>query len=110
MSIAERIKSLRVRKGFTQKQLSDVADVPQKNISMYENGTIPSADALKRIAIALEVDANYLLDIVSSKKLEHPLMNMMREIDNLKEPEKTSLLTLIESFLQSTRVPKDKRK
>jgi transcriptional regulator with XRE-family HTH domain len=63
MTIAERIRLYRQQKGLTQEELAKEADLNKKSLSRYEIGTsVPPADALKRIADALEISADALLN------------------------------------------------
>lgn len=60
--MVEQIKIARKNKGWTQEQLASAIGVKRSVISKYENGTIsPSADMLKSIASALDVDVVSLL-------------------------------------------------
>lgn len=109
MSIGTRIRSLREKQGLTQRELAEKMQTAQKNVSAYENDvTIPSATMLKSIAVALETDANYLLDISSKKKTELPLASIMRDIENLPQKEREALLTTIQTFLNAFKKSKNK--
>ena len=62
MTIAERIRLTRQKKKLSQAELADASGVNKKSLSRYELGaSIPPADALKAIADALAVSADYLL-------------------------------------------------
>jgi len=62
MTIAERIRLVRQKKKLSQAELADDCGVNKKSLSRYELGTsVPPADALKAIADALGVSADYLL-------------------------------------------------
>lgn len=63
MTIAERIRLTRQQKNLSQKDLADKSGVNIKSLSRYElDASIPPADALKLIADALGVSADYLLN------------------------------------------------
>lgn len=65
MSTGERIKAARCAAGLTQKQLADKMGISYVNISQLENGRDkrgPTQETLKKIAEALEVPLNALLD------------------------------------------------
>ena len=75
MSIGERIKQLRIEKGWKQKQLAEIVDISRESIGNYERGTrIPSAEIASRIATALDVPVGVLLgedvDVIFSKLIE----------------------------------------
>jgi len=58
-----RIKEIRKKKGFTQIQLANKVDITNVYLSYLENGARkPSFDVLERIAQALGVTVNDLLE------------------------------------------------
>jgi transcriptional regulator with XRE-family HTH domain len=62
MTTAERIRFVRDRRGLTQLQLADAAGIPQTTLSHYERGQVSiPGEAIRRLAIALEVSTDYLL-------------------------------------------------
>ncbi len=63
--LANRIKALRNRKGFSQEQLSEKAGLSLRTIQRIENGeTVPRGDSLRRIAVAFGVSSDEILDWV----------------------------------------------
>lgn len=57
------IKRLRLEKGLTQEQLATIAQLSQPTLSQYESGRVtPSLQAAKRIARALGVSLDSLID------------------------------------------------
>ena len=62
-SIGTKIKETRKLKGLNQEELAELARMHRVSIAKYETGRIePGADALSRIADALEVTTDYLLN------------------------------------------------
>jgi len=60
--ISEKIREARLEKGMTQEQLAKALDVKPNKISQWENSYIePSVDWIRKIAVALQCDPNYLL-------------------------------------------------
>ena len=58
-----RIRSLRLERGLTQEQLAKLASVAQPTLSQYESGHAhPSLRAAKRIALALGVSLDSMID------------------------------------------------
>lgn len=61
--LANRIKNLRIRKGFSQEELAEIAGLSLRTIQRIENGeTEPRGDSLKRLARAFEVTPDEILD------------------------------------------------
>lgn len=66
---AQRIKSLRLDKGYSQKKLGDLVGVSKVSIFNYENGLqLPSVDILVLLAKALNCSVDYLLGINSDSE------------------------------------------
>ena len=58
----ERIRELRKERGLNQDQLAELASLNRVTVAKYESGRVePGAQALSRIADALEVSADTLL-------------------------------------------------
>ncbi len=64
MNIGEKIKELRLYNNLTQYELSKKADISRSVLSAYENNVaIPTATAIAKIAVTLDVTADYLLGL-----------------------------------------------
>lgn len=61
--IVSRLKEFRSRKGFSQEHLAEAAGLSLRTIQRIENGeTTPRGDSLQRIAMALQVSPDELID------------------------------------------------
>lgn len=61
-SFGEKMKAVRINKGLTQKALADKMGVSASTVGMYEQGRrIPDANALSKIAAALDVSVDALM-------------------------------------------------
>jgi transcriptional regulator with XRE-family HTH domain len=61
--LAQRIKILRSRKGFSQEELAERSGLSLRTVQRIENGeTEPRGDSLKRLAAALEVSPDEIVD------------------------------------------------
>jgi transcriptional regulator with XRE-family HTH domain len=64
MTFSERLVFARNRIGITQKELGELTGLTEIIIRFFEDGKIePESSNLRKIAIALRVSADYLLDI-----------------------------------------------
>lgn len=62
--INQRIKNARLLRGYTQEYLAEKMEMSVMQISRYETGkSEPSAEALVKIALALNVSTDYQLGI-----------------------------------------------
>lgn len=63
MNIGERIKNLRISKGYNQTELAHLANLKPPAISQYESSVrLPSNLALNKLSKALGTTADYLLN------------------------------------------------
>ena len=64
MSIGEEIKKNRNAKGFTQDELAEKIGISRNYISDLENNRyVPSVKTLSKIAVVLQMDLNFLLEM-----------------------------------------------
>lgn len=62
-AFGQRLRSIRIRKGFSQERLSEMAGFDRTYVSLLERGKrSPSLDAISRLAGALEVDPKDLVE------------------------------------------------
>lgn len=68
--LAVRIKELRTKKGYTQKELAALLGVGQTTIANYENGIrIPDTEKMNKIADLFQVSFDYLLGRTENKQV-----------------------------------------
>lgn len=59
---SERLRELRIAKGYTQQDIADKIHVNKQTISQYERGIRqPQIEVLEQLADVFNVDMNYLL-------------------------------------------------
>lgn len=65
----ERLKEMREKRGLSQTDLSERADVSKRQIGRYEHGKgDPTSDTLARIARALDVSGDYLIGLTDAPR------------------------------------------
>lgn len=65
----ERLMIAREKRGITQKQLSEIIGLKQQQYARYEKGiNIMPVTYLKKICLALDVSADYILGLTSKIK------------------------------------------
>jgi transcriptional regulator with XRE-family HTH domain len=64
MSLGKKVIKLREKKGINQKELAEASKITQATISRIESGQVKQlkSEALKRLATALGVTVDYLID------------------------------------------------
>lgn len=96
------IKKIRIKRNITQVDLAKKIDVKQETISAYESGkTLPSADALIKIADYLNTSTDYLLGRIEDdsplsgfniKEMNPKTYKMINNFIMLKDKEKDDVL------------------
>lgn len=105
MSLADRLKQARTDKNLSQQKLSDLANVHYTNVGRYERGDAkPSADVLNRLANALEVSPDFLMngtldDKANSSLTDQELLVQFKKIEQMPENRKKLLIEVIDAFL-----------
>lgn len=109
MALGERIKALRKDAGWSQAELAAKIATDAGRVSRYEAGRItPSAEALVRIAEALNVSLDHLLvDGIPRRALHAPQNVLGDRLDTIAELEGAdlaSLLNVIDALVAKTRL------
>src|SRR6202035_2623794 len=110
MPIGERIKQLRSEQRWSQTDLAaKIGGADAGQISRYENGHIaPSADAIVRLAEALDVSFDYLLVDDAPRRAfrapDHVLGNRLVGLDELTDEDLHALLHMLDALVSKNRV------
>lgn len=105
MSLSERLKNERAKKGLSQQKLAELSSTHYSNIGRYERGDAkPSADVINRIAQVLEVSPDYLIngtmdDKAGSTITDERLLQQFRKIERLPENKKAMLIEFLDGFI-----------
>ena len=62
MSIGDKIKELRIKKGITQEELATKLNISTQAVSKWENGGYPDLDLVPEIANYFNVTTDFLFD------------------------------------------------
>ena len=85
IGLGEKIRLLRKGKGLTLKELWQKSGVHYSNISGYEQGKIiPTKNTLERLAKALEIDVNDLLQVEPKEEPKPEIDNKEKELELFK--------------------------
>ena len=69
--MGDKLKSLRIEKNLTQKQVADRIGLAISAVSSYESGTrYPSYDVLVKLARIFHVSTDYLLGITNTRNID----------------------------------------
>lgn len=104
-AFGKRLTAAREAKGLTKEKLGKVVSVHHSQIGRYEKGEAsPSAEVLKKMANALNVSTDYLMngstsDLAQENIQDKTLINQFNRISELSEDNKTVVSKLIDAFL-----------
>jgi transcriptional regulator with XRE-family HTH domain len=99
-----------MQKGYSQKDLATAANLHRVQYNRYENGeTTPSTDTLSKLADALGVSVDYLLegkeeDAATANLEDRELLKMFEELEKLSKEDKAIAKEMIDSFLFKRRI------
>ena len=100
MSIQSRIIKLRKEKQLTQQDMADKIGIHVNQIRRYESGaTQPSLEALKRIAVAMNVTIDWLVFEEDERGPDEDLMLQFEALSQFDEEERKVAKALLESLI-----------
>lgn len=71
VNMGEKLKSLRIEKKLTQKQVADRIGLAISAVSSYESGTrYPSYDVLVKLARIFHISTDYLLGMTDKRNID----------------------------------------
>ena len=109
-SFSKKLREIRRRKNLSQAEMGKILGLHYTHISRYERGVSkPTVESLKRIAEALEVTTDYLIedkpDKAAKAKIEdRMLLEQFHEIEKLSEEDKYIVKELLDAFLAKRKI------
>ncbi len=107
----QRLRDLRKQKNLSQTDLAKIVGVHYTHIGRYERGVSsrPSADTLKRLADALGVTIDFLLEgatenVAKARIEDRELLKQFQEIEKLSNGDKTVIKILLDAFLTKKKI------
>ena len=79
MEFNERLRVSRKEKGLTQVDLAEKAGIAVNSVRLYESGKVtPKLDAMRKLADALEIDINWLLNGFTLKEHDEEFIQRLQ--------------------------------
>lgn len=109
---ARRLRQLRKQRDLSQTELGKLVDLHYTHIGRYERGASrPSADAARRLADALGVSTDYLMEGATEEAAkarfeDRELLRQFQEIETLPDEDKLVVKKLLDAFLTKKQVQK----
>jgi len=110
MSFSERLKKARLEKGYSKSDLAKEINVHYSQIGRYEEkGAQPSADILAKLANALEVTSDFLMngtaeDLADSSLTDKELLNQFKLIEKMTEEKKSVVKIFLDAFITKDKI------
>lgn len=96
MSFSARVIALRKQRGLTQQGLADLSGIHVQQIKRYEAGHAqPTAEALKKLVLALHVTADTLLFEEGERGPSDDMALLFEAINDFSEAEKETVRTVL---------------
>ena len=108
MTFGQKVSKIRKEKKLSQIDVADAVGVSRDAISKYErDDIIPSVENAKKIAKILNVSLDYLVsDEDKQDVLDIDMINRIKEIQNLNNDDKNTIVTIIDAFIRDTKTKK----
>jgi transcriptional regulator with XRE-family HTH domain len=101
MNIGNIISQSRDKNNFSQSDLAEKSNVSRVMIGKYERGeAIPSIDAAKKIADALNVSLDFLVGESKNATFDKRTLQRIQELELLEESKKETLFDLIDTYIR----------
>ena len=110
--LSDRLQEARKKKGISQQELARLAKVHFTNVGKYERGeSVPAADILNRIAKALDVTTDYLLNRTMQDKSadainDEELLGQFRKVEQLPAQKKKLVKEFLDAFIFKSELQK----
>ncbi|QWA11604.1 helix-turn-helix transcriptional regulator [Sodalis ligni] len=105
MSFSQRIVTLRKQRGLTQQGLSDATGIHVQQIKRYEAGSsLPTADALKKLAIILHVTADFLLFEPGEREPEDDMKLRFEAVAAMPEEDREVAKAVLDAMIVKSQV------
>ncbi|BES85060.1 hypothetical protein PEC302107_40820 [Pectobacterium araliae] len=105
MNFSQRIVALRKQRGLTQQGLSDATGIHVQQIKRYEAGSsLPTADALKKLAIVLHVTADFLLFEPGEREPEDDMKLRFEAVAAMSEEDREVAKAVLDAMIVKSQV------
>ena len=99
-NFGQRIKEIRIQKGYTQYKLAELVDIDPKHISHIETGrSFPKADLIEKFAKALDVDYTQLFKINHLQEKDTLINKINNYLKNANDEQIKTIYKIIESIM-----------
>ena len=112
MNFSDRVKELRKNKNLSQSKLGEMVGIHYTQVGRYEKGeSFPSMEILRKLADALEVSTDYLMEGSSGEvALAHihdrELLHQFKQVQEMEERDQEMIKTFIDALITKRQIQK----
>ena len=102
VSLGNKIREARTMKGYTQQELSRIADIGEMYLSEIERGVkMPSMNVFIKLIIALDISADYVLrdEIPSGKEFVYD--ELTQRLDGLTPQQRKTAAAILHAYISN---------
>lgn len=105
MNFSHRVIAVRKQLGFTQQTLSDAIGIHVQQVKRYEAGTsLPTADALKRLAVVLHVTSDFLLFEPDEREPEDDMKLRFEAVAAMSDEDREVIKAVLDAMIIKSQV------
>lgn len=105
MNFSHRVVAVRKQLGFTQQTLSDAIGIHVQQVKRYEAGTsLPTADALKRLAVVLHVTSDFLLFEPDEREPEDDMKLRFEAVAAMSDEDREVIKAVLDAMIIKSQV------
>lgn len=107
---ADRLRELRIKRKLTQEELGEMVGIHFNHLGRYERGlSLPAADTLSKLAEALGVTGDYLLEGKTENAFkvsfsDPELVAILKDMDALPAEDKEPVKVVLRGYLNNIKI------
>ena len=112
MGFSNRVKELRKKKNLSQTKLGEMVGIHYTQVGRYEKGeSFPSMEILRKLADALEVSTDYLMEGSSEEVAlayihDRELLHQFKQVQEMEERDQEMIKTFIDALITKRQIQK----
>lgn len=102
VSLGNKIKEARLKKGVTQQELSHAADINEMYLSEIERGVkMPSMNVFTKLIVALDISADYVLRDVTPAGKDYVYDELTQKLDGLTPQQRKTAADILDAYIRN---------
>ena len=102
ISLGSRIQEARMKKGFTQQELSRAVDINEMYLSEIERGVkMPSMNLFIKLIVTLDVSADYILRDMAPAGKEFVYDEVTQKLERLTPQQRKTAVDILDAYIRN---------